>query len=101
MANSASEPIKNDKFWEQQSYEKCLSLWASAALGQNVQVNNIITGVVTGAYWDLFQAIKADGKKRFFEFDKISDDRAFNEFQSGNLPIVDVNKDIDVSDIPF
>ncbi len=96
-----SEMVKGDKFWEQQAYEKCCSLWAAAAIQNNGSASEVITQhISTGAYWKLFQAIKEDGKKRFFDFSASA--------QSGPLPIIDTETpaqsdfgDIDVSDIPF
>ena len=55
--------------FDQEAYEKCCSLWTSSLLQKpNVTIKDCIALVETGMCWELFQAIKADGKKRFFEF---------------------------------
>ncbi len=54
---------KDDAFWEKQAYEKCLSLW-SAALIQNGKLD-MLEQIKEGYFWELFQAIKAEGEKRF------------------------------------
>jgi hypothetical protein len=62
-ANNASS-VKSESFWERQAYEKCCSLWAAAVIQHNPDSDPII-GIENGQFWKLFQAIKADGDKRF------------------------------------
>lgn len=68
---SNGEP-KGDKFWEQQAYEKCQSLWAASMLQgkEGMTPAEVVNFIQMGSFWELFQAIKADGKKRFFDFGK-------------------------------
>lgn len=63
VANNASQSqSKDDKFWERQAYEKCLSLWYTST-GFNHE--DFLEGIKTGKFWELFQTIKADGELRF------------------------------------
>lgn len=74
-ANTASQD-KSETFWEQQAYEKCCSLWAASRLQANDSFEDILGVIKDGEFYKLFQAIKADGKKRFFVFsaaDKIEE----------------------------
>jgi hypothetical protein len=63
--SEATEPIKDAAFWERQAYEKCCSIWIAAMLGKLEQSSAVIGYVERGAFWDIFQAIKKDGEKRF------------------------------------
>lgn len=69
LYDKPKEEPKDDKFWEQQAYEKCCSLWIAAEIqaGNRENIHNLLE---SGVFWETFKAIKADGKKRFFEFDK-------------------------------
>lgn len=81
---------KDDKFWEQQAYEKCQSLWSAAAIQNGTSTSDIINIIGQGNFWQLFQAIKADGKKRFFDFGKPQGVQgAYLEPLPEDLPIVD------------
>lgn len=63
-ANSASSE-KLGRNWDREAYEKCCSLW-SAALFQGSGIDAPIKRYIgDGHFWNLFQAIKADGAKRF------------------------------------
>jgi hypothetical protein len=90
--------IKDNRFWEQQAYEKCCSLWAA----EYEDVRLAIDAIESGKFWELFQAIKADGKKRFFEFSGTvgGTKTDFATKESEPLPTVDINEDLG-EDIPF
>ncbi len=47
--------------YEQEAYVKCCSIWPA----KEATSFNAINLINEGAYWKLFQAIKADGEKRF------------------------------------
>lgn len=60
---SQSKPERN---YEREAYEKCCSIWSAAWLGkQGGSYSDVISGIQGGLLWDLFQAIKKDGEKRF------------------------------------
>jgi hypothetical protein len=87
--------------FDQEAYEKCCSLWASSLLEKpNVTIKDCIALVETGMCWELFQAIKTDGKKRFFEFSGTGGGVSQVFAIDPELPTIQV-EDIDVSDIPF
>lgn len=58
--NGSIMVLKDESFWERQAYEKCCSLWASHGT-----IDQALDALNRGRFWDLFQAIKADGAKRF------------------------------------
>jgi hypothetical protein len=62
-----SEPLKDQAFWDKQAYEKCCSLWAAAVIThKGYSSEQVISSfLMTDSFWNLFQAIKADGEKRF------------------------------------
>ena len=65
------KPEFKPRNFDQEAYEKCSSLWSASLLQRTgTTTKDAIAMVETGMCWELFQAIKADGKKRFFEFDK-------------------------------
>jgi hypothetical protein len=107
LYQAKNSELKNDKFWEQQAYEKCCSLWASADIQNGVQTGHIIDNVINqGMYWKLFQAIKADGKKRFFVYSEKPSlqipPEPINGYQESTLDeLPTIQQDLDVSDIPF
>jgi hypothetical protein len=53
-----------------------------------------------GLYWDLFQAIKADGNKRFPPLRQAVARHAPSVVDE-DLPVIQQGDDIDVEDIPF
>ncbi len=98
----ASETPKDDKFWEKQAYEKCCSRWAGSLLQRHETENvDVITYINNGYFWERFQTIKADGKKRFFaDFDKPATAPVANAPEK--LPTIQAGgEDISVEDIPF
>jgi hypothetical protein len=59
--NSYATP-KPERNFDKEAYEKCCSIWLAALLGrQNVSA---VTPDFE-QFWNLFQAIRADGEKRF------------------------------------
>jgi hypothetical protein len=50
--------------YEQEAYVKCCSIWAAEEL-YGGHVDEALNRLRNGHYWELFQAIKADGEKRF------------------------------------
>lgn len=48
--------------WDKEAYEKCCSIWATAVLERG---QDPVVSIDSGAFWRLFQAIRADGDKRF------------------------------------
>jgi hypothetical protein len=82
-------PERRDAFWERQAYEKCCSLCA-AALIQNGGHKALEDIIEKRQFWELFQAIKADGAKRFAPNAKLDSDR----------PVIQ-QEEINVEDIPF
>ncbi len=52
--------------WDKEAYEKCCSLWIASKLRDpNISHAELIGHIKGGVYFELFQAIKADGDKRF------------------------------------
>jgi hypothetical protein len=52
--------------WEKEAYEKCCSIWAAALYGGGFDSNkDPVNFIKEGYFWNTFQAIKADGEKRF------------------------------------
>jgi hypothetical protein len=97
-ANNASS-VKSESFWEQQAYEKCCSLWGASLLQRLDKPNpELIVGhyIETGVFHRLFQAIKADGAKRF---SPVSDEPVKTEPEV--VPTLHADEDMDVEDIPF
>lgn len=83
---SKSEPAKDDKFWEQQAYEKCLSLWAAAEIQSGNELTKLVDNkIFFQASWELFKAIKAEGKKQFFDFTPSRSETT----ERPDLPIID------------
>jgi hypothetical protein len=83
----AKAEVKDDKFWEKQAYEKCCSLWINGLFsgGTDWKGDAMRRMLEDGVFWDIFQAIKADGKKRFFDFQA----SATPKVESEPLPIID------------
>jgi hypothetical protein len=64
--SSVTESPKDDAFYEKLAYTKCCSIWAAAVMGNKaMDMWNIEDEIATGKFWKIFQAIKADGDKRF------------------------------------
>jgi hypothetical protein len=68
--NTASQSEPRD--YEKEAYVKCCSIWAAAHIqagkvidGGGVAIEDVLAQIQNGQYWSLFQAIKADGEKRF------------------------------------
>ena len=87
--NTASQGKSDDQYWEMKAYKQCLwNFW--------LQKTNII-GVSDNwkdEIWTVFKEIEADAKKRFFDF-------GTSEPLPEELPTIQQNEDMDVSDIPF
>lgn len=113
--NSHSQTLKDDKFFQQLAYEKCCSLWLASLLQSQglFQTFPDSEKQIFDSFWTYFQAIKADGKKRFFEFD-ISvaanggkgvdvNGVGIKEPLPEELPTIQAGggEDISVEDIPF
>lgn len=90
--------LKDDTFWERQAYEKCCSLWIASMIreGSTAQVT-IKNAIKTGYFWDLFQAIKADGANRF-----VATPNSVANLEP-ELPVIQVEETISDlgDDIPF
>lgn len=105
--NTSQDTSRDDKFWERQAYEKCCSLWAAALLQKTGELELTRQAIQSGKFWEMFQAIKAEGAKKFFDFSKLNG-------ESEPLPTIDVSEDpntpwpkeappedVSVEDIPF
>lgn len=61
-------PVKRSevlpKNYEREAFEKCSSIWAAAMLGRE-PLGNVLDTIKSGAFWDMFKAIKASGKAHF------------------------------------
>lgn len=57
---AATNYAPKERNWDREAYEKCCSIWAA-----QLQVEAAIEQIKNGDYWNLFQAIRADGEKRF------------------------------------
>jgi hypothetical protein len=55
-----SAPARN---FDKEAYEKCVSIWVKGELGQPIET--VIAKINSGYFWELFQAIRKDGEKRF------------------------------------
>ncbi len=85
--------FKDETFWEKQAYEKCCSLWAASVIEKHNDAV-AIKAIESGDFWRLFQAIKADGAKRFSEAIKPTN-------LEPDLPVIQQDEDVNVEDIPF
>lgn len=74
--SSPTQPPKENRNWDKEAYEKCCSIWAAALLEAGIPVESergtdqayvvgIKEWIVRERFWNLFQAIRADGEKRF------------------------------------
>lgn len=84
--NASSEVIKDSLFYERLAYEKCCSLWA-----QGMSEDAALDRIQSGKFYQLFQAIKADGTKRFSGAPLVG---------ANLIPVVHVDDDL-VEGIPF
>lgn len=86
---------KDDAFWERQAYEKCTSLWiASMIRVGETSKSTIEAAIESGYFWKLFQAIKADGAKRF----SATPNSVAN--LEPELPTIQVDEDL-AADVPY
>lgn len=93
----SSGPLKDDAFWERQAYEKCCSLWIGALIQKQgiYTVDGVLNGLgqlQAGEFHHLFKAIKADGAKRFSGGLKPT---------NLDLPVIQVDDEVNVDSIPF
>lgn len=58
-------PVVKERNFDKEAYEKCCSIWAAADLGQGKSWIELNDNLEKGFYWQLFQAIRKDGEKRF------------------------------------
>lgn len=85
--------LKDDAFWEKQAHEKCCSLWTAALMQRGtLAVPNF------DEFWTIFQAIKADGNKRFSPLRQAVQKHA-PAVMDEDLPVIQQDEDVD--DIPF
>lgn len=70
FSNPLYNKPKTEVNWDQLGYEKTLSLWCGHFISNPMfkGTDFLEKQISNGTFWKLFQAIKADGKKRFFEF---------------------------------
>lgn len=54
--------------FEKEAYEKCCSIWA-----QGITLESALGHLERGDFWNLFQAIKADGEKRFNTWNQLGE----------------------------
>jgi len=54
-------PTRN---FDREAYEKCCSIWAAAYIGR-AETDDVLVAISDGRFWELFQAIRKDGEKRF------------------------------------
>lgn len=95
----APQSILNRNF-EQEAYVKCCSIWAAADL-HTTAAKNVIENLQHGYYWELFQAIKKDGEKRFSPVAQAALKANPNFFETVQPDAPEDLGTIRVEDIPF
>lgn len=101
---SATEPVKPPMYevkearnWEKEAYEKCCSIWAA----QLIANGSAISALESGIFWQLFQAIKKDGEKRFSTgWDKAVKTFGADEPEGPEAPPIEAYE-VDADKIPF